>query len=182
MRESAWNWEDGGEAGDTLAMLREGVQESYDDVRELLVHFRTRVEKQDLATAISATLRRLAEQTGIATDLDARGNAAPLDAEAETQVLYIVQEALSNVRKHANAQSVKVSMHRSIDGLAVAVRDDGIGFNEADYGRGAQEAHIGLQIMRERALRIGGQFTIRSSPGDGTEIRLELPRANKETH
>ena len=84
-------------------MLRRGIQESYEDVRELLVHFRTRVEQQDLDAAIAAALRRLAEQTGIATDLDVQGDGAPLDPESETQVLYIIQEALSNVRKHAGA-------------------------------------------------------------------------------
>lgn len=161
----------------TVDMLRQGIQESYEDVRELLVHFRTRVEQQDLDAAIAAALRRLAEQTGIATDLDVQGDGAPLDPEAETQVLYIVQEALSNVRKHAGASKVSVNMRRGRDGLAVTVRDDGVGFVE---GREAadNEAHIGLHIMRERAMRIGGQFAVRSSPGRGTEIRLQLPRTN----
>ncbi|HJV27565.1 MAG TPA: type IV pili methyl-accepting chemotaxis transducer N-terminal domain-containing protein [Aromatoleum sp.] len=180
MLDDALKRNDEGAARDTLAMLRQGVQESYDDVRELLVHFRTRVAQQDLAAAITATLRRLAEQTGIATDLELAGDAAPLDPEAETQVLYIVQEALSNVRKHASARSVKVSMQRGVEGLAVIVRDDGVGFDLADRSATAQDSHIGLQIMRERALRIGGRFAVRSSSGEGTEVRLELPRTNRE--
>ena len=107
-----------------------------------------------------------------------QGDGAPLDPEAETQVLYIVQEALSNVRKHAGASTVSVSVRRGRDGLAVTVRDDGIGFAE-DRDATDGEAHIGLQIMRERALRIGGRFAVRSSPGRGSEIRLELPRTNE---
>ena len=162
----------------TVEMLRRGIQESYEDVRELLVHFRTRVEQQDLDAAIAAALRRLAEQTGIATDLDVQGDGAPLDPEAETQVLYIIQEALSNVRKHAGASTVSVGVRRGRDGLAVTVRDDGVGFAE-DRDASDSEAHIGLQIMRERAMRIGGRFAVRSSPGRGTEIRLELPRTNE---
>lgn len=162
----------------TVEMLRRGIQESYEDVRELLVHFRTRVEMQDLDAAIASALRRLAEQTGVATDLDVQGDGAPLDPEAETQVLYIVQEALSNVRKHAGAKAVSVGLRRGRDGLAVTVRDDGVGFVEDDESLDT-EAHIGLHIMRERALRIGGQFAVRSSPGRGTEIRLQLPRSNK---
>lgn len=161
----------------TVEMLRRGIQESYEDVRELLVHFRTRVEKQDLDAAIAAALRRLAEQTGVATDLDVQGDGAPLDPEAETQVLYIVQEALSNVRKHAGAKTVSVSLRRGRDGLSAIVRDDGVGFVDDDSID--KEAHIGLHIMRERALRIGGQFAVRSSPGRGTEIRLQLPRSTK---
>ena len=172
---------DDGEAREILGMLRQGVQESYDDVRELLVHFRTRVDKQDLAAAIAAALRRLAEQTGVATDLQFEGGGAALEAEAETQALYIVQEALSNVRKHANAHSVKVLLRRGVDGLAVTVRDDGVGFDETDRTAAARDAHIGLQIMRERALRIGGQFAVHSARGAGTEIHLELPRTAKET-
>ncbi|MGD9869477.1 MAG: type IV pili methyl-accepting chemotaxis transducer N-terminal domain-containing protein [Thauera sp.] len=162
----------------TVDMLRHGIQESYEDVRELLVHFRTRVEKQDLDAAIAAALRRLAEQTGVATDLDVQGDGAPLDPEAETQVLYIVQEALSNVRKHASAKAVSVSVRRGRDGLSVIVRDDGVGFVEDDESID-KEAHIGLHIMRERALRIGGQFAVRSSPGRGTQMRLHLPRTTK---
>ncbi|MBP7615847.1 MAG: type IV pili methyl-accepting chemotaxis transducer N-terminal domain-containing protein [Thauera sp.] len=161
----------------TVDMLRQGIQESYEDVRELLVHFRTRVEQQDLDAAIASALRRVAEQTGIATDLDVQGDGAPLDPEAETQVLYIVQEALSNVRKHAGASKVSVSVRRGRDGLAVTVRDDGVGFVEGGDAPDG-EAHIGLHIMRERAMRIGGQFAVRSSPGRGTEIRLQLPRTN----
>ena len=165
----------GGDAQTTVDMLRRGIQESYEDVRELLVHFRTRVQQQDLDAAIAAALRRLAEQTGVATDLDVQGDGAPLDPEAETQVLYIVQEALSNVRKHAGASTVSVSVRRGRDGLAVTVRDDGVGFVE-EPETADNEAHIGLHIMRERALRIGGQFAVRSSPGRGTEMRLQLPR------
>ncbi|MCK2087761.1 type IV pili methyl-accepting chemotaxis transducer N-terminal domain-containing protein [Thauera aromatica] len=164
----------------TVDMLRRGIQESYEDVRELLVHFRTRVEQQDLDAAIAAALRRLAEQTGVATDLEVQGDGAPLDPEAETQVLYIVQEALSNVRKHANASSVSVSLRRGRHGLSVTVRDDGVGFVEGRAADDGGEAHIGLQIMRERALRIGGHFAVRSSPGRGTELRLQLPRTNNK--
>ena len=182
MLADALDRDDPQEARDTLAMLRQGVQESYDDVRELLVHFRTRVGQQDLGIAIAAALRRLAEQTGIGTDLEIEGDAAPLDPEAETQVLYIVQEALSNVRKHANAGSVKVAIHRGMSGLSVSVRDDGVGFDESDRSAAAQEAHIGLQIMGERAQRIGGKFAIQSSPGTGTRVSLDLPRTHQEIH
>ena len=164
-----------------LAMIRQGVQESYEDVRELLVHFRTRVgAQQDLDAAIDAALRRLAEQTGIATDLDIQGDGAPLDPQSETQLLYIVQEALSNVRKHADAHTVTVLLRRGLEGLSVTVRDDGVGFDPehpADDG----QAHIGLQIMKERAAGIGAQFFVRSSRGKGTEIRLDLHRKQEET-
>ncbi len=169
------------EMRDILRMIRQGVQESYDDVRELLVHFRTRVRQEDLDAAIEAALRRLAEQTGISTDFELQGGGAPLDPETETQVLYIVQEALSNVRKHAGARSVTVRLRRGLEGLAVSIRDDGEGFDATQASQADVEDHIGLQVMRERALRIGAQFSVRASRGKGTEIRLELPRKHEET-
>ncbi|SIR04603.1 two-component system, NarL family, nitrate/nitrite sensor histidine kinase NarX [Aromatoleum tolulyticum] len=180
MLDDALRHSDVKQAEATLAMLRQGVQESYDDVRELLVHFRTRVAKQDLAGAIGAALRRLADQSGIATELELEGGGAPLDAEVETQALYILQEALSNVRKHAQAQSVHVAVRRGVHGLTLVVRDDGVGFDEGARTAREKENHIGLQVMRERALRIGGKFSLSSTPGRGTEVRLELPRINQE--
>ncbi|NMF99506.1 type IV pili methyl-accepting chemotaxis transducer N-terminal domain-containing protein [Aromatoleum toluolicum] len=180
MLDDALRHSDLSQAQATLAMLRQGVQESYDDVRELLVHFRTRVAKQDLGGAIGAALRRLADQSGIATELELEGGGAPLDAEVETQALYILQEALSNVRKHAQAKSVHVALRRGVHGLALVVRDDGVGFDEGARTAREKENHIGLQVMRERALRIGGKFSLSSTPGRGTEVRLELPRINQE--
>ncbi len=165
-----------------LAMIRRGVQESYDDVRELMVHFRARVDEQDLDSAIEAALGRLAQQTGIATHFDVQGDGAPLEPETETQMLYIVLEALSNIRKHAQARSVTVRLRRSMDGLSVSVRDDGIGFDEIDASPDEQQIHIGLEIMRERAMRIGGRFAVRSSRGRGSELRLEVPRTHEETN
>lgn len=176
------------ETGDTeemngiVTMIRQGVQESYDDVRELMVHFRTRVEQQDLDAAIEAALGRLAQQTAIATHFDVQGDGAPLEPETETQMLYIVLEALSNVRKHARARSVTVRLRRSMEGLTVTIRDDGIGFDETDASPDEQQLHIGLEIMRERAMRIGGRFVVRSSRGRGSEIRLEIPRTHEETN
>lgn len=180
MLEYALERGDAAEMRDILQMVRQAVQESYEDVRELLVHFRTRVTHQDLDTAIEAALRRLAEQTGLATDFDVQGEGPTLDPETESQLLYIVQEAFSNIRKHANAHTVTVRLRRSLEGLSVTVRDDGVGFLEDELPPDDRQGHIGLQIMRERALRVGAQVAVRSAPAKGTEIRLELARKHKE--
>jgi two-component system nitrate/nitrite sensor histidine kinase NarX len=181
MCEQALAAKDTDEVRESLARIRQGVQESYDDVRELLVHFRSRVGQQDLETAVGTALRRLGEHGDVATHLDIDGGGAPLDPETETQVLYIVQEALSNVRKHARARKVEVWLHRGLDGLIVSVRDDGVGFDDAPRQAGEDpHAHIGLTVMRERAQRIGAGFTVRSQPGKGTEVRVELQRRHEE--
>lgn len=160
-----------------IKMVRQGVQESYDDLRELMVHFRSRVDHRDLDSAILAALKRLAEQGDIVTHFDARGGGAPLDTETETQLLYIIQEALSNIRKHANAKRVDVSLMRNLQGFEVVIRDDGTGF---DATLSSGEDHIGLEIMRERASRIGARVTVLSRPGQGTDVRLHLPSRLKE--
>lgn len=159
-----------------LSHIREGVQESYDDVRELLVHFRTRVHQSDLEGAIRGTLEKFEGQTGIKAVLNISGEGAPLDSSNETQVLHIVQEALSNIRKHASASIVIVDISRNGD-YALSVRDNGHGFNpELQPG----DSHVGISIMKERAHRIGGQLGIVSKPGMGTEIRLTLGKSFKE--
>jgi two-component system nitrate/nitrite sensor histidine kinase NarX len=168
------------EAEDELARIREGIQESYDDVRELLVHFRTRVVAGNVETAIASALEKFEGQTGIATVLEKSSDERTIPAQNAIQVLHIVQEALSNIRKHAVATQVKVSIEReqNNDMCLISVQDNGRGFDAASD---AGEAHVGIKIMRERAHRIGGQFTIKSAPGVGTTVILCLPTRQVET-
>ncbi len=163
-----------GEVAEVLAGIREGVQESYDDVRELLTHFRTRVKhEEDIGVALRQMLTRFGAQAGLKTEFSDTGTGVPLHAESQLQVLHILQEALSNVRKHASATRVGLTVHRDAV-YRFAVSDDGRGFN-VDAAPDAAEAHIGLRIMRERAQRIGGNIELRSQPGAGTQVVLTLP-------
>jgi two-component system nitrate/nitrite sensor histidine kinase NarX len=167
------------EAQDVLNDIRKGVAESYENVRELLVHFRTRVKHEDIALTIRQTLERFEAQTGIRTRFTESGTAVPLPPDRQLQVLHILQEALSNVRKHAGASTVEVSMQRN--GLyEFCVSDDGAGFDlaAAEHPEGR---HMGLRIMRERAERIGAAVRIESEPGRGTRVTLALPLAQTES-
>jgi two-component system nitrate/nitrite sensor histidine kinase NarX len=168
------------EAMQTAAQLREGVQESYDDVRELLVHFRTRVHQSDLDTAIRSALAKFEGQTTISTEFKRVGEGAPLQPTDEIQVMHIVQESLSNVRKHAQAALVTVTVYRSMGQLSVEVDDDGQGFDPANDPRVLSERHVGLKIMRERAHRVGGECFVSSAPGKGTKVVLNLPKLQKK--
>ena len=164
------------EAMQTAGQLREGVQESYDDVRELLVHFRTRVHQSDLDSAIEAALEKFEGQTGIQTTFERIGSAAPFDAMEEVQIMHIIQESLSNIRKHAQATQVHVVLHREPGSLEVEVRDDGVGFDTVNEPNVQSDRHVGLKIMRERAHRVGGECRIVSEIGQGTRVTLTLPR------
>jgi len=165
----------GGEAARierTLAELDAGVHESLGDVRELLVHFRTRTNTEDMAPALKTTLQKFEHQTGLATHLELEGQGMPLPADVQVQVLHVVQEALSNVRKHARARQVWVEVQQGPQ-WRVEVRDDGCGFEASSAGQ--DEMHVGLRIMQERASHIGATVEVDSVPGSGTCVVLTLP-------
>ena len=152
------------EALQGLEQIREGVQESYDNVRELLVHFRIRIGNADLETALRSALEKFEGQTGITVAFSRRGTVPELPPEHVLQVMHIVQESLSNIRKHAKASRVDVELVS--DGECVLlIRDNGTGFDSA---RDAGDTHVGLSIMRERAHRIGAGLALESALGQGT--------------
>jgi len=157
----------------TLGEIDAGVRESYGDVRELLVHFRTRTSAEDIEPALRTTLAKFEHQTGLPVELGIEGHGVPLPPDVQVQVLHIVQEALSNVRKHAHATSVGVRVRQAPD-WTFEVRDDGCGF---DAARPSGESHVGLRIMRERAARIGARLRVDSAQGKGTAVVLVVPRA-----
>jgi nitrate/nitrite-specific signal transduction histidine kinase len=160
------------EAMKTLVQIREGVQQSYDDVRELLVYFRIRIGNTNLETAISAALEKFEGQTGISCTFKSLGRTPELQPEYVLQIMHIVQETLSNIRKHANASHVEVELACN-DCYVIDIRDDGIGF---DQTKDSGDNHIGLSVMRERGYRIGAKLMINSLPDSGTHICLILPK------
>jgi two-component system, NarL family, nitrate/nitrite sensor histidine kinase NarX len=148
-----------------------GVRESINDVRELLVHFRTRTNTDDIEQALQETLQKFEHQTGLPSHLDVHGEGLPLPADVQVQVLHVVQEALSNARKHAGASHIALEVRKG-QRWRFVVHDNGAGFN-LNQVRG--ESHVGLKIMRERAARIGADVVISSGHGEGTTVTLTLP-------
>ncbi|WP_270174845.1 type IV pili methyl-accepting chemotaxis transducer N-terminal domain-containing protein [Diaphorobacter sp. ED-3] len=162
----------------SMAELDTGVRECYADVRELLVHFRTRTQDEDIEAALRATLSKFEHQTGAATALSMAGHGLPLAQDVQIQVLHILQEALSNVRKHADARRVELRVQRH-PRWRFEVQDDGRGFDPDSVP--PDSLHVGLGIMRERAQRIGAHLELVSRPGGGgTCVVLELPPTTRE--
>ena len=100
----------------------------------------------------------------------------PLSAETELALYRILQEALKNVEKHAQARHVMVSLRQPGAFVQLAITDDGIGFDEEHHaarrkGKGA----LGLLSMRERAAYVGGDLTVKSGPDAGTDIEVRIP-------
>ncbi len=151
-----------------------GVRECYADVRELLLHFRTRSDHEDISSALRLTLKKFEQQTGIRTTFSEAGQAMPVPAAEQVQILHIIQEALSNVRKHAGASEVRVALRRG-PVYAFEVSDDGCGFDAGSAS--TSELHVGLKIMQERARRAGATVAIESRAGHGTCVTLAVPVA-----
>lgn len=166
------------EVEEIVPLLKTGVSESYQDVRELLQNFRTRLGEESLRKAVDDTIGRFRRQTGLNVELhlDDR-DGAPLHPDQQLQVLFILQEALSNVRKHAYASKVTVRIENHRD-FGMSIRDNGEGYDPKEVAE-RSETHVGLSIMRERAARLGGQLQMCSAPGQGTEVSLYLSQSDR---
>jgi signal transduction histidine kinase len=129
--------------------------------------------------ALSGVIRGLAarftDETGILVEVMVTGTARPLDPDAQTALLRVTQEALSNVRRHAHADRVDVTLSYLDDVVVLDVQDDGRGF---DLDRlttpGEQLTGLGLRTMRERVHELGGSVAVESVPGDGTTVAVTL--------
>lgn len=164
------------QALEELGRMREGIQESYDNVRELLVHFRIQVEHADLEEAVRSALDKFESHTGIRTRFVKEGSGSISEASRILQILHILQEALSNVRKHAQASSVEVIMRCDGKELHIEVHDNGKGFVPGDVVEEGG-SHVGIGIMRARAKRIGATVDLRAQSGKGTCVTLDLVHA-----
>jgi two-component system nitrate/nitrite sensor histidine kinase NarX len=154
-----------------LNELDSGLKESIADVRELLLHFRTRTQADDIDRAVQETLQKFHHQTGLQVSRTVSGDGLPLPQDVQIHVLHVLQEALSNVRKHANAQAVVIEIYKG-DPWRFVVRDDGIGFDECNN---RSELQVGLKIMRERAEQIGAKVDVVSEVDQGTTVTLRVP-------
>jgi two-component system nitrate/nitrite sensor histidine kinase NarX len=150
------------------------VKESYEDVRELLLNYRSKLAEDDLAGALRTTVEKFRRQTGLQVDLSIEGSGVPFDREQQLQMLFIVQEALSNIRKHAQAGRVEVRM---VDGqdFSLTIRDNGSGF-DAKTLLAKADSHVGINIMHERAERIHATLDVQSERGKGTTVQVKLPQ------
>jgi len=178
------------EARAQLTQLAGAARSIYVDVREAILGLTSPVTpERGLVGAVEEYVARFAEASKLATVVRADPAAATvaLAPEVEAQAFRIVQEALTNVRKHASAQRVEVELELQDAVLRISVTDDGRGIRgSAGNGdaRGTGRApepeptlwpHYGLTAMRERASAIGAQLTVSGSPGRGTTIRLAVP-------
>jgi len=163
----------GGEAGEELSQMRAAVQSAYEDVRQAILSLRTAPQGQGLLASLRDYVGKMREQTGLDVRLETT-DGIHLPPAVEAQVIRIVQEALTNVRKHAQARTVTVRFAREGAGAVVTITDDGRGFDLAQV-ESAAGMRFGLLTMRERAESIGGTLVVDTGPGRGTTVQLRIP-------
>ena len=163
------------EAQAALEEVRALAQDSYDEARESIEQLAA--EPLHLIPALGEYVQQFGQRSGIQTEFDAPMAEFQPSPAAEFQLLRIIQEALANIRRHAQATRAWVTLGSTPDMVEVMVRDNGRGFVQDDNGGGGGgRGHHGLVVMRERAESLGGSLDITSGPGEGTEIRVSLPR------
>ncbi len=166
------------EPEETKAILKEQadlLRQGLDDVRHLVFHLRPlSLEAEGLLPALEKHLRQFAERSGARTEFKVTGSPDRLQPAVEMALARIVQEALTNAAKHARAQHITVSLEFQEDRIACSIRDDGAGFDPAQLS--SKPGGFGLHTMRERAEHLGGRLDVRTTPGQGTEISVQLPR------
>ena len=153
--------------------IRALARDTQAELRSLIFELRPpQLEADGLVATIGKDLEVLGRAHGLKAGLRVQGT-PELDSTVEVELYRIVQEALNNALRHAQADTVEVDVDARDGLVTIIVRDDGVGFDPG--ARAIRERRLGLTSMRERAERLGGTFRVESSPGAGTTVSVEVP-------
>ena len=159
-----------------LSRMSQVTQQAHSDVRQYILGVRATAAQPtpDFFATLTGYLDTMRERYGLETRTSWPQDVpkSPLATETETQLLRIIQEALTNVRKHAGINTARLLFTFHADEAQVVIEDDGIGFEGQTL---STPNHFGLAIMRERAESVGGGVEVRSTPGQGTRVIVQLP-------
>lgn len=169
-----------GKALEELGSMRQIVQESLTEARQAIVDLQTPVSNKDFLEVVSDYAREFTRNTGVDVNIISDQAATKLNVFARAEMARIVQEALNNVRRHAEASRVNITFQQRNGSLSVEIRDDGRGFNPEEKLNGKNRRNFGVRSMTGRAKQLGGSLDIRSRPGDGTSVTVEVPVGKAE--
>jgi len=156
-----------------LNNMGESLDKANSDLRDLLDHFRTQMDDRGLIPAIRELVHNFQTDTGMSCYFQDETKGHKLLPNYEIQVLHIVQEALSNIRKHSKAQNARVIIRTDDENWNVIIEDDGLGIN-TENKKSKPGENVGLNIMQERAAHIEGTLQIESEIDEGTRIELNF--------
>jgi len=166
---------------DEVSQMERLADKAYHETRESLELLRDCSGNGSLLPKFQGYLKHLSEDRDIDLHLDVEMDKLQLAANVQLELLRICQEAMTNVKKHSQAQHVEVKVKPIANALQVSIADDGCGFDAvAFYHDGVEAKGHGLAIMRERADSIGGRFRVVSMQGRGTEIQVEVPSTSRQ--
>ncbi len=152
--------------------IQQGLHQANRELRSLIANFRAPIHQQGVIQAITTLTDEFRKESGINTYFQHQCETIQLPPESEGHLLRVIQEALANVHKHSQAQSVRILADCMPEQkFWILIEDDGIGFNPGEKSPIAGE-HIGLSAMQQRIEAIGGTLEIESEPGDGTRITI----------
>ena len=167
--------EEGSPARRYLDLARRMARHSLTEARRSVMDLRASVlEGQDLAAALSSSTRMWTAGSGVDVEIEVSGTPTELPQDYEQHLLRIAQEAVTNALKHSAASRILIKLHMETRKLYLRIVDDGRGF-EQDGVFASLGGHFGLIGMRERAERLGGELTLASEPGKGTEVEVRVP-------
>lgn len=163
---------------ESKAQLKLAIQEA----RQVIFNLRPlHYEKMDLIPGLTNYFASYQTQTHIATKFTVTGDEQTLFPRTKIFLFRIIQEALSNVEKHAKADKVSIKLEMDIDLLRVTITDNGVGFDMEKVLRDPEKwDHFGIKGILERARLVGGEGRVESKPGKGTTLIVEVPLGNKE--
>jgi signal transduction histidine kinase len=168
--------DDGRQARELVAGVRKELYGEITGLRRIMAALRPPVlDERGLTLALRDLLEAFERRTGIDCVLQGESRIR-VEPEIETVLYRVIQEALTNVAKHAHAGHVWVYLRVDNDRVDMQVHDDGIGFDASKVNGLVGDGHFGLAGMRERVEIAGGTHRLLSAPGDGTTIRVRLPR------
>ncbi|MCA9874885.1 MAG: ATP-binding cassette domain-containing protein [Anaerolineales bacterium] len=163
--------------------MREHIRRMIDDLRRICGNLRPpTIDSLGLDGALKSYVANWSEQTGIAVELNLDPNVGRLPEKIELSIFRIVQEGLSNIRKHANASHVVVSVTRTSPRmLKMTITDNGEGLHEDfDLGGLGRMGHFGLLGVTERVALMGGRIDLGNQPGGGLQIQVEIPHSRRK--
>ena len=155
---------------EVVVELRQGLDNAYRELRELLATFRVHLDVRGLGVALQFAIDEFSQRSNLSITLDSRLDNCRFNVNEEFHILHIVREALSNIVRHADAKNVMVSLvlYKSNSTVVITIDDDGIGYKPLADGQG----HYGQTIMKERAYSLGGTIEISDRRRGGTRVRL----------